>query len=124
MQELAILFKKQKFTVLYDPNGYVTETNHPFFVKGNYSKKMYNIMGFYGLGFPEGGGPPPPNPPMKHQPMQGHAIPGPPLTDQVGFCCLHGNVVEAPARACQVEGGTFFRDAETAHRQCNARTGR
>jgi hypothetical protein len=124
MQELAILLRKQSFVLLFDWGGFVTETNHPFFVKTNYSKKMYNIMGFYGIGYPAAGGPPSPNTPPKNVPMQGHVIPGPPPSDQIGFCCLHGKVVEAPARACQMEGGAFFRDPDSAHRNCKVRDGR
>jgi hypothetical protein len=120
MQQLAIMLKKQPFTLIYNPvHGYVTETNHPYLVKKkNYSKKMHIILGFYGIGFPAHG-PVPTD--MQHgtlkrnpvQPIPGRIPPG-----QMGFCCVRGRVIEAPAHACQAEHGAFFHDAEQAHRHC------
>ena len=117
MQELAAQFKKQRVVLLIEhKGGYLTETNPPFFNKvPGYSKRMYNIVGFYGYGFSTHGGPPPATIPV---PGKLTPEPPPPPEGDAGFCCLHGNVVEAPARACQIEGGVFFRDAAAAQRHC------
>lgn len=137
MQELAILFKKQTFTLIVDDSGHRTQTVHPYFDNTtNYSRKMKNIIGFYGIGYPNqgpvpSGGQPgttkmipaqpiplrtdelPPGEPMRERMMHES-----PPQEQMGFCCVNGEVIKVPANACKMERGTFFRDSETAHQRC------
>ena len=135
MQELAMLFKKQRVTLIYDSSGYRTMDIHPFARHMKYSRKMYNIIGFYGIGFPAGGPVPsagqsgspkmmpaqsiprPASPPPA-EPERERMMHEPPPQEQIGFCCLHGNVVEAPVHACDMEGGEFFPEFELAHQRC------
>ena len=41
-----------------------------------------------------------------------------PPPEEVGFCCLHGEVFPAPHMVCAEERGAFFPDAESAAREC------
>jgi hypothetical protein len=145
MLEIAERLKSQPFTLLIDQQDETTEHNHPFFVAGAYSKKMYRIHGFYPPGYaasgpvasPSAGGqpestelipvqpvlPPPPGgqPSANHPSDEGtrgpmmHRAPGP---EAVGYCCVQGQLIELPAEGCQIEKGKFFADPETARAQC------
>jgi len=124
MQELALMFKKQSFTLIFDASGHRTQTVHPYFTPGNFSRKMYNIVGFYGIGYPAHGPVPSGEQPSTNM-VPAQPIPmmhdQPPPDEQMGFCCLHGEVVEAPAHECEMERGAFFRDLESANMHCQTK---
>jgi len=141
LNELAREFKKG-LVVLYQGSQYTVETNSPYFGGKPYSKKMHTVLGFYPPGFPGGGGPPPaggqtgtsemiPAQPLEllpdgqqhrgqpeGEPMRERMTDDAPPPEHPGFCCVHREVIEVPAHVCQMEGGAFFRDPESAHMRC------